>query len=111
MTNTLMDTYGIICETYQYSLDGEYSSGYNEIDVEITEYWKTGELKNTAKEVRVKNKNIYYRMTKAYGWRVYYKLDKRFDNKNKYIGGYTTFIPNTRAKPSNNYSNINLGSW
>ena len=110
MTNTQIDTHGIIFETYQYSLDGEYSSGYNEVDVGITDYWKTGELKNTAKEVKVKNKNLYYRMTKTYGWRKYNKLDKIFNNKNKYIGGYTTFRPNIQSKPSSNYNNVNLGS-
>lgn len=103
--------YGIISESYQYSMDGEYCSGYKEFDVTVTEYWKTGELKNYPKEVKIKDTNKYYRMTKQHGWRIYYKIDKTFDKRNSYIGGYSTFIPNVNVDYSKSYNKVNLGDW
>ena len=43
---------GVIQETYGYSLDGEYCSGSREYDVVVTDWWKSGDLKNTAAPVQ-----------------------------------------------------------
>jgi hypothetical protein len=102
-------TYGTITKSYQFAMDGEFSSGYNELDVIVTEYWKTGELKNTAKEVKTPN-GTYYRCTKQNGWRQYNKESKSF-RENRYTGTYISFIPGTTANKDNRWNKVNLGSW
>ena len=47
-------------------MDGEYCSGNNEHNVEVTEWWKTGTLKNIPKEVKTSN-NTFFRHTKQNG--------------------------------------------
>ena len=83
---------GVIKETYSYSLDGEYYSGSREYDVVVTDWWKSGDLKNTAKEVKI-NDNFHYRHTKQNGWRKYDKIYKSFTIK-KYTGSTIHFEPN-----------------
>jgi len=100
---------GVIQESYGYCIDGEYCSGYKEYGVKVTEYWKTGELKNTAKEVITRN-NIYYRYTKQNGWRQYNKIYKQFTVKS-YTGSSLHFEPNIEEDKSKNYSKVNLGDW
>tara|TARA_B110000238_G_C16018497_1_gene392121 strand:+ start:76 stop:357 length:282 start_codon:yes stop_codon:yes gene_type:complete len=79
--NSTNPTRGIIHETYSFALDGEYSSGHNEHKVTVIEWWKSGELKNKAKEVKVDENNTYFRHTKKNGWRKYNKSNKTFRPK------------------------------
>ena len=100
---------GVIKESYRFCIDGEYCSGYREYGVKVTEYWKTGKLKNTAKEV-ITNNNIYYRYTKQNGWRQYDKIYKKFRVKN-YTGSSLDFEPNIEEDKSKTYYKVNLGHW
>ena len=88
-------TRGVIQESYHFTMDGEYCSGNNEHNVEVTEWWKTGTLKNSPKEVKTSN-NIFYRHTKQNGWREYYKESKKF-KVNRYTGTNVIFIPNNKV--------------
>ena len=106
---TEFDMAGTINESYHYSMDGEYISGYNEINVIVTDIWKSGENKGQAKEVKTNN-NLYYRQTTQNGWRKYCKTYKTFTPK-KYTGSSINFTPNRLAEETNNYSRINLGSY
>ena len=85
---------GTIQESYSYSMDGEDFSGYDEYKFTVTEWWKTGSLKNTAREVKSVN-YLYYRHTKQNGWRKYDKF---------YTGTSINFVPKIQA------DNYNLGS-
>jgi len=109
MNNLELIKYGIITESCRYTMDGEHCTGYKEIDVEVTEYWKTGDSKNQPKEVKVKGNDTHYRLTAQSGWRLYHKKEKRFDNKYKYIGGSASFKPNIAASTSKNYFKVTLG--
>lgn len=82
---------GVIRVSYSFSMDGEYFSGINEYNVIVTEWWKTGYLKNTAKEVKTAN-YLYYRYTKQNGWRKYDKIYKKFE-ENRYTGKSIKFVP------------------
>lgn len=106
-----MIKFGKISRSYKYAIDGEYCSGYSEYDAEVTDYWKTGDLKNKPKEVKLLNSTTYYRYTKKNSWRIYCKQTKKYDNSHSYLGGYIQFIPNETANSSNNYNKVNLGSW
>lgn len=103
---------GIIKESYNFTMDGEYCSGYKEYNVEVTERWKTGELKNTPKELKTIDKSYikFFRHTKQNGWREYYKDSKKF-KVNSYTGTYLTFVPNIDTNNNNDYFNVNLGGW
>lgn len=106
-------TYGIITESYHYAIDGEFCSGYKEHNVKVTEYYKTGELKDYPKEVKTAI-NRYYKFTKKYGWREFYKNEPnpahRYKN-NTYTGTTMSFIPNVNTDYSKEYNRVNLGSW
>ena len=55
-------TKGVIQDSYSFSMDGENFSGRDEYNVIVTVWWKTGDLTNTAKEVKTDN-YLYYRHT------------------------------------------------
>lgn len=101
-------TNGVVSESYHYAIDGEYYSGYIEYNVVVTDWWKTGDKKNTAKEVRVGTR--YYRETVTNGWRVYYKEEKTYKS-NRYTGTQIVFTPNITTSGDDNWNNVNLGSW
>jgi hypothetical protein len=109
MASSNKPIYGTISKYYHFAMDGEYSSGYNEINVEVTEWWKSGATKNEAKEVKTEH-NVYYRHTKANGWREYCKPYKTFTNKN-YTGSIINFTPNRKAETQYQYTRVNLGDW
>lgn len=102
-------TRGLIQESYHFTMDGEYCSGYKEYNVEVTEWWKTGALKNIPKEVKT-SKNKFFRHTKQNGWREYYKESKSF-KVNRYTGTSVGFTPNITTDNSNDYNKVNLGNW
>ena len=109
MNNLEKPTKGIIQESYHYAIDGEFCSGYKEHNVIVTEWWKTGDLKNKAKELKTFNNN-YYRHTKLNGWREYYKDCKQFKEK-RYTGTSLYFVPEIQADTSKEYNKVNLGDW
>ena len=100
-------TTGTINKSYNYSMDGENFSGYDEYEVIVTEWWKTGYLKNTAKEVKTYNNN-YYRYTKQNGWRKYDKFYKTFSD-NHYTGTIIKFSPEIQGDNSNTFNKVSLG--
>jgi hypothetical protein len=105
-------TGGIIKESWHFALDGEYSSGYNEYNVEVVDYWKSGDLKGLAREVKTPGGAVY-RMTTKNGWREYYKdapPGRKYKN-NGYTGTSLNFVPNEKADSSKNVNRVNLGSW
>jgi len=106
---TSKNSFGVITEYYQYSMDGEFCSGYKEYDVRVTKWWGKGHNFNKAKEVITLN-NICFRQTTANGWRKYDKISKTYYNKS-YTGTNFTFIPNRNANNQTNYNRVNLGSW
>ena len=112
MNNTktcIKPTSGIIQESYTFVMDGEYCSGYNEYKVSVNEWWKTGDIKHTAKEVHTVN-NIYYRHTKHNGWRKYNKFTKKFI-ENRYTGKTIIFVSGIQVDNSKTFNKVNLGSW
>ena len=108
-TNLIKPTNGIIQESYSYSMDGEYSSGYNEYEVSVSDWWNTGNLKNTAKEVKTVN-DLYYRHTKQNGWRKYDKFSKKFRDKH-FTGTSINFVPSIQVDTSKTFNKVNLGGW
>ena len=102
-------TKGIIQDSYHFTMDGEYCSGYKEYNVEVTEWWKTGALKNIPKEVKTSD-NKFFRHTKQNGWREYYKEYKSFKVK-RYTGTILNFIPYINTNNSYDYTKVNLGDW
>ena len=99
---------GTISESYSYAIDGEYCSGYKQVNVKVTKWWGKGELFNQAKEVETDNK--CYRCTKKNGWRQFDKISKKYIEK-RGIGLMIVFTPNTIANSLNNYDRVNLGGW
>jgi len=100
---------GIISESYNFAMDGEFCSGYKEYDVKVTQYWKgVGEYQNMAKEVMYRN--TCFRHSKMNGWRYYDKDSKRFIEK-RGIGLSLTFIPNEISNHNSEYNRVNLGDW
>lgn len=78
---------------------------YNkEIDVEVTQWWGKGDKQYEALEVRVPSEEhdqekIYFRDSKAKGWRRYNKLTvPKYNENNENI----IFIPNKKADTSLN---------
>ena len=101
--------YGVMCESYRFAIDGEFCSGYKEFDVIVTNYWKTGTLKNQPKEVKTSNEK-YYRYTKQNGWRQYDMYSKKYYDKRGTSTMYS-FKPNINSDYTKNYNKVNLGSW
>ena len=106
-TNLIKPTCGTIQESYAYSMDGEDFSGYDEYEVIVTEWWKTGDSKNTAREVKTVN-YLYYRHTKQNGWRKYDKFYKEFRDKH-FTGTSIIFVPKIQDDNSNTLHKVNLG--
>ena len=110
--NSLQIKNGVIRESYHFTMDGEYCSGYKEHNVEVTEWWKSGTLTKSPKEVKTIGSlyTIYFRHTKQNGWRHYDKYTKTF-KLNIYTGKSVSFISNINTNNRNDYNTVNLGHW
>jgi hypothetical protein len=73
---------------------------YQEIDVEVTQWWAKGDKKYMAKEVRIPENSVYYKETVTKGWRRYNKFTvPKYNDEDFYT---INFIPNKNADKSKN---------